>query len=137
MFVDEACAVRRGHGKTWVGWAEREKINYWKGESMVLITEWFHFGRRKRFSSTKQFCKHLSRNWVESWQESGWCSGYHARFTRERSRVRTSHPIFFLEWSWRLNMERKEIDGEQHAQDLLQISNLFVFYTCKHKKLAR
>ena len=28
-------------------------------------------------------------------QESGWCSGYHARFTRERSRVRTSHPIFF------------------------------------------
>ena len=26
---------------------------------------------------------------------SGWCSGYHARFTRERSRVRTSHPIFF------------------------------------------
>ena len=31
----------------------------------------------------------------ESKQESGWCSGYHARFTRERSRVRTSHPIFF------------------------------------------
>ena len=25
---------------------------------------------------------------------SGWCSGYHARFTRERSRVRTPHPIF-------------------------------------------
>ena len=31
----------------------------------------------------------------EAEQESGWCSGYHARFTRERSRVRTSHPIFF------------------------------------------
>ena len=26
---------------------------------------------------------------------SGWCSGYHARFTRERSRVQSSHPIFF------------------------------------------
>ena len=28
---------------------------------------------------------------------SGWCSGYHARFTRERSRVQSSHPIFFFQ----------------------------------------
>lgn len=27
---------------------------------------------------------------------SGWCSGYHARFTRERSRVQSSHPIFYF-----------------------------------------
>ena len=31
----------------------------------------------------------------EGHNRSGWCSGYHARFTRERSRVQSSHPIFF------------------------------------------
>ena len=42
---------------------------------------------------TKDFI--LYRVFQDLKQESGWCSGYHARFTRERSRVRTSHPIFF------------------------------------------
>ena len=32
---------------------------------------------------------------METQSRSGWCSGYHARFTRERSRVQSSHPIFF------------------------------------------
>ena len=32
-------------------------------------------------------------------------------------------------------MERKVIDGEQHAQDLLQISNLFVFIHASTRSL--
>ena len=34
---------------------------------------------------------------METQSRSGWCSGYHARFTRERSRVQSSHPIFFFQ----------------------------------------
>ena len=28
--------------------------------------------------------------------KSGWCSGYHDRLTRDRSRVQSPHPILFI-----------------------------------------
>ena len=63
-------------------------------------------------------------------QESGWCSGYHARFTRERSRVRTSHPIFFYFlfycYSRFLAFQKTEVvstHNENHKSSLVIVSS--------------
>ena len=62
-------------------------LKQWSGRNRECLAA-FHQGHYREGSRNRAF-------W-EPMQESGWCSGYHARFTRERSRVRTSHPIFFF-----------------------------------------
>ena len=114
--------IRRS-GRVWDAWS-RTAVNHWRKSGGNCLKKW------ETETNGDILCLFTVLNkWIlKEKVKSGWCSGYHARFTRERSRVQSPHPILFLLLIVNKLFTSVSFAIQSHSSQLSTVTTRFDFY---------